>query len=57
MRSSRDIGLHGLSQYRASRRTQPPSLVFGFGHLGEQTIHLAIATVADLLTGPAGTRP
>ncbi len=45
----RSVGLYGMSIYRASRRTQPPELVLGFGNLSEAAIERGIATVSDLL--------
>jgi GntR family transcriptional regulator/MocR family aminotransferase len=46
----RSIGLYGMSDWRASRSTDPPQLVLGFGNVHERAIHRGIATVADLLT-------
>jgi GntR family transcriptional regulator/MocR family aminotransferase len=46
----RSIGLYGMSDWRASRSTDPPQLVLGFGNVHERAIHSGIATVADLFT-------
>ena len=46
---ARAIGLYGMSDYRSTRRTRPPQLVLGFGHLSESAIERGIAMIADLL--------
>jgi GntR family transcriptional regulator/MocR family aminotransferase len=46
----RQVGLYGMSGYRAFGSATPPQLVLGFGNTGERTIEPGIAAVADLLT-------
>jgi len=45
----REVGLYGMSAFRADGATTPPQLVLGFGNLGERAVAEGIATVADLL--------
>jgi GntR family transcriptional regulator/MocR family aminotransferase len=45
----RQVGLHGMSTFRASRATDPPQLVIGFGDVGDRAVEPGIAAVADLL--------
>jgi GntR family transcriptional regulator/MocR family aminotransferase len=47
---SRSIGLYGMNGYRSSGATQPPQLVFGFGHLSESSIERGITAIAHLLS-------
>jgi len=46
----REVGLYGMSGFRADGATTPPQLVLGFGNLGDRAVAEGIATVADLLT-------
>jgi GntR family transcriptional regulator / MocR family aminotransferase len=45
----RQVGLYGMSQFRASAAADPPQLVLGFGNTAERAIEPGIAAVADLL--------
>jgi GntR family transcriptional regulator/MocR family aminotransferase len=45
----RQVGLYGLSEFRAAGATTPPRLVLGFGNVGERAIEAGMAAVADLL--------
>ena len=45
----RQVGLHGMSTFRASQATDPPQLVIGFGDVGDRAVEPGIAAVADLL--------
>ncbi len=38
-----------MSVNRASKATDPPQLILGFGNLSERAIRAGIETVADLL--------
>jgi GntR family transcriptional regulator / MocR family aminotransferase len=44
------VGLHGISDYRASGEAAAPQLVMGFGNVSERAIEPGIAAVADLLS-------
>jgi GntR family transcriptional regulator/MocR family aminotransferase len=46
---ARRVGLYGMSANRASRATEPPRLVLGFGNVPERAIAEGIAAVGDLL--------
>ena len=46
----RQVGLQGMSTFRASRATDPPQLVIGFGDVADRAIEPGIAAIADLLT-------
>jgi GntR family transcriptional regulator / MocR family aminotransferase len=45
----RGVGLHGMSQHRASGATRPTQLVIGFGNISDRAIRHGLLTVADLL--------
>ena len=45
----RGVGLHGMSQHRASGATTPTQLVIGFGNISDRAIRHGLLTVADLL--------
>jgi GntR family transcriptional regulator / MocR family aminotransferase len=45
----REVGLYGMSTYRARPHSGPPQLVIGFGDVAERAIEPGIAAVADLL--------
>jgi GntR family transcriptional regulator / MocR family aminotransferase len=45
----RRVGLHGMSELRASQATDPPQLVIGFGNVADRAIEPGIAAVAGLL--------
>ncbi len=45
----RQVGLSGMSKFRASRATEPPQLVIGFGNVSERAIEPGIALLAGLL--------
>jgi GntR family transcriptional regulator / MocR family aminotransferase len=45
----RQVGLCGMSTFRASRATDPPQLVIGFGNVADRAIEPGIAALADLL--------
>jgi GntR family transcriptional regulator / MocR family aminotransferase len=47
--AARQVGLYGMSAFRASGAADPPQLVLGFGNTGERVIEPGIAAVADLL--------
>lgn len=48
----RGVGLYPMALFRsAPSRKAPPSLVMGFGNIGERAIEPGIAAIADLLTG------
>ena len=47
--AGRQVGLYGMSEFRASGAPDPPQLVLGFGNTGERAIEPGIAAVADLL--------
>ncbi|HET6921486.1 MAG TPA: hypothetical protein VFI46_18780, partial [Jiangellaceae bacterium] len=49
----RSVGVYGMSGNRADHTATPPQLVLGFGNLTERAIQTGIATIADLLQGPA----
>jgi GntR family transcriptional regulator/MocR family aminotransferase len=49
----RSVALYGMARYRADGEKDPPMLVLGFGNLAVSAIERGIATVADLLRGPA----
>jgi GntR family transcriptional regulator / MocR family aminotransferase len=49
----RSIGLHGMSEARASGATRPPELVIGFGNLSADSIERGIAKIGDILRGEA----
>jgi GntR family transcriptional regulator / MocR family aminotransferase len=50
---NRSVGVYGMSGNRADHAATPPQLVLGFGNLTERAIQTGIATIADLLQGPA----
>jgi GntR family transcriptional regulator / MocR family aminotransferase len=45
----RQVGLQGMSTFRASRAMDPPQLVIGFGDVADRAIEPGIAAIADLL--------
>lgn len=47
----RNVGLYGMSAFRASGSAEPPQLILGFGNIGERAIQAGIAAVGDLLDG------
>jgi GntR family transcriptional regulator / MocR family aminotransferase len=46
----RSVGLYGMNAFRMSGATTPAQLVMGFGNLGERSIEVGVAAVADLLS-------
>ena len=47
----RGVGVYGLAEWVIGPEPWPPSLVLGFGNLGDREIERGIAAIADLLTG------
>jgi GntR family transcriptional regulator / MocR family aminotransferase len=45
----RQVGLYGMSKFRAGTAGGPPQLVLGFGNVPERAVEPGIAAVADLL--------
>jgi len=45
----RQVGLYGMSTFRASRASGPPQLVIGFGNVADRAIEPGIAALAGLL--------
>ncbi len=46
---ARQVGLYGMSKFRARTTSGPPQLMLGFGNVTERAIEPGIAAVADLL--------
>jgi GntR family transcriptional regulator / MocR family aminotransferase len=48
----RGVGLYPMAEFRSSpSQVAAPSLVMGFGNIGERAIEPGIAAIADLLAG------
>jgi GntR family transcriptional regulator/MocR family aminotransferase len=50
----RDVGLYGMSTFRADGAAEPPQLILGFGNTPERSVRAGLAAVGDLLDGRAG---